>query len=174
MARSRPSVAALLLGAAALLAACDGGHDHDHGPGEEAGKAHEHEAPHGGTLVVLGEEFAHVEIAVDRATGAVTAWILDGEAEKAVRVAQPSLSLVATVGGKAVTVDLAAVANPLTGETAGDSSEFRGSSEALKGADRFEASLGPLSVKGTAFAKTPFRFPEGNEEPGGHDGAKKE
>src|SRR5881628_3178191 len=84
---------------------------------------HEHHAPHGGALQVLGEEAAHVELSLDTKTGKLTAWVLDGEAERPVRIAQPSLHLTLTDIG---TVDLAAVANPLTGETAGDTSQFEG------------------------------------------------
>ena len=50
--------------------------------------AHQHKAPHKGTLVEFGEEFAHLELVLDQATGKISAWVLDGEAEKAVRVAQ--------------------------------------------------------------------------------------
>jgi len=38
---------------------------------EEGG--HEHHAPHGGTLVVFGDEAAHVELVLDPKTGALPA-----------------------------------------------------------------------------------------------------
>ena len=50
--------------------------------------AHEHHAPHKGTLVEFGEEFAHLELVIDAATGRVSAYVLDGEAEKSVRIGQ--------------------------------------------------------------------------------------
>ena len=46
--------------------------------------AHEHKPPHSGTLVEFGEEFAHLELVLDAATGTLKAYALDGEAEKAV------------------------------------------------------------------------------------------
>jgi len=128
-----------------------------------APSGHEHAAPHGGTLIELGEEFAHVELVLDRATGEVTAYVLDGEAEKPVPVAQPSLAFSGRAGGQAFTFELAAVARRLTGETVGNTSEFRGRSKELRGADRFEASLTAITVKGRAFSPVAFRFPEGND-----------
>ena len=56
-------------------------------------QAHEHHAPHKGTLVELGEEFSHLEIVLDPASGKITAYALDGEAEKAVRLKQAEIVL---------------------------------------------------------------------------------
>ena len=53
--------------------------------------AHEHHPPHKGTLVEFGEEFAHLELVLDPATGKLTAYALDGEAEKAVRLKQTEI-----------------------------------------------------------------------------------
>src|SRR5580692_2910328 len=54
---------------------------------------HEHKAPHGGSLVELGEEFGHVELVSDPGSGKITAYILDGEAEESVKIQQPELEL---------------------------------------------------------------------------------
>jgi hypothetical protein len=132
---------------------------------------HEHTAPHGGTLVVLGDEFAHLELVLDPETGSLTAYVLDGEAENAVRIAQESIEIkikdssvqdngAATDG---YTVSLKTVANVLTGETAGDSSEFEIQSDRLKGARKFGAVIRKIDIKGQRFTNVDFRFPEGNE-----------
>ena len=55
-------------------------------PAPEPEGGHEHVAPHGGALVELGEELAHLELVHDPTTGTLTAYVLDGEAEQAVRV----------------------------------------------------------------------------------------
>src|SRR5262245_43372286 len=70
--------------------------DHDKKEHEE----HHHEAPHGGTLVVLGEESAHIEITLDEESGALTAYVLDGEAEKAVALSATSITLAIKVAAK--------------------------------------------------------------------------
>lgn len=143
-------------------------HDHEHeGDGEaHAEEGHHHAAPHGGALVALGDHFAHLEIVLDPAMGGLVAYVLDGEAEKALRIAQESLVLSVPSGqgdGSRLEAVLAAQANELTGETAGDSSEFRGEVPALKGATAFEATLAKIEIKGETIEGVKFGYPEGNE-----------
>ena len=122
----------VLLLAWLLLPGCGG--DSPPAPPPSAAPVHLHRAPHGGTLVELGEEFAHVELLVDGTTGAATAFVLDGEAEGSFPVAQPALEFTGRRDGPEFPFALAAVANPLTGETVGRTSEFRGRCDALRGA----------------------------------------
>ncbi|MGH7143091.1 MAG: hypothetical protein ACREJ2_03025 [Planctomycetota bacterium] len=132
--------------------------------------AHEHHAPHHGTLVVLDDDFAHVEIVVDKKTGAITAYVLDGEAENSVRIKQKTLTIHASVpaapggGTKEITVTLNAVASDLTGETVGDSSEFSGQADDFKGLDSWDGSIAAIDVNGSSFKDVKFNFPKGNEE----------
>lgn len=128
---------------------------------------HQHIAPHGGTLVVLGEEFAHLELVIDSQTGKLTAFVLDGEAEKSVRIKQSELEIEVEKPSK-FSVKLEAFANPLTGESKGDTSEFRGESEKLKGLADFDAKIKQVSVKGQNFKDIHFNFPKGNEEKSHH------
>ncbi len=128
----------------------------------KAADEHEHSAPHGGTLVELGEEFAHLEIVLDASTGKLMAYALDGEAEKAVRLKQPEIEI--TVTNPATVVKLGGVANSLTGETASDTSEFAGQADALKGATSFEGVIRAVTVKGQPFKGVAFNFPKGNEK----------
>src|SRR6266699_3894920 len=78
-------------------------------------RAHEHHAPHKGTLVEFGEEFAHLELVLSK-DGKLTGYVLDGEAEKAVRVKQKEIEIkISTIEGKekSVTITLKATANVL-------------------------------------------------------------
>ena len=122
---------------------------------------HHHTAPHGGALVVLGEELAHLEFVLDQKTGTLTAYVLDGEAENAVRIPGTALELKLA---KDSALSLQPVADELTGETKAETSTFRGESEGLKGVDSFEAVLVSIDVKGQSFNDVAFRFPEGNEQ----------
>jgi hypothetical protein len=134
-------------------------------PSTEATKresGHEHSAPHGGALVELGEEFAHVEVVLDVATGKLTAYALDGEAEKSVRVKQSEIEI--AVKNPAVTIKLGGVANALTGETADDTSEFSGRSDRLKGAANFDGVIKTISIKGRQFKEVAFDFPKSAEK----------
>jgi hypothetical protein len=126
------------------------------------GGEHEHSAPHGGALIELGEEFAHVEIMLDAATGRLTAYALDGEAEKVIRIKQSEIEV--AVESPAATIKLGGVANALTGETADDTSEFSGQSEMLKGATNFDGVIKTISIKGKEFKDVVFNFPKGNEK----------
>ncbi len=131
-------------------------HDHVH---------HHHEAPHGGTLIALGDHVAHIELVVDAAAGSMTAYVLDGEAANPVRVSAPELEIaVQPETGDPFSVRLEAYANVLTGETVGETSEFRGQSDNLKQLDRFRGSMPVLTVRGVEFRDIHFRFPDGNEE----------
>lgn len=144
--------------------------DHDH-------EGHHHEAPHGGTLIALGDHFAHLEIIHDATEGRLTVYLLDGEAESPVRVEQTSLvvqfnqlegAMSEEVGGTtegAKQLQLEAVANPLTGETVGDTSEFSGTAPFLTGPiTGFGATLTKLSLLGSDMENIEIKYPEGNEE----------
>ena len=133
--------------------------------------AHEHHAPHGGTLVEFGEEFAHLELVLDPGTGTLTGYSLDGEAENPVRIEQDDIEILITavntqgeVASKTIyTLKLEAVPNVLTGETLGDTSEFTAQSDKLKGAQNFDGVISAINIKGQSFKDVKFRFPEGNE-----------
>ena len=120
---------------------------------------HEHHAPHGGTLVELGNEFAHVELVRDADAGSLTAYVLDGEAEESVRVKQPLLTLVIrnTPNGAIEHLELAARADVLTGETVGDTSEFSVTSPSLRGRSALKGSIDDITVKGEDFRNVPFQ-----------------
>lgn len=153
---------------AIVAAACGDGGAHDgHGPGDPAhddahAHAHVHAAPHGGTLVVLAEEALHVEFVLDPAEGRLTAYVLDAHAENGVRIAQKDLAVTLRNGGVAVDLALAAVANAVTGETAGDTSEFTAASDALRGAASWEGSLRSIDVRGARFTDVAFRVGGGD------------
>jgi hypothetical protein len=123
-----------------------------------AAATHQHHAPHGGTLVELGDEFAHVELVLDSDAGSLTAYFLDGEAEESVRLKQPALKLSVDAQGlrPAQVVELAAQANILTGETVGDSSEFSITASSLIGMRSMSGHLGEIVVKGQEFRDVQF------------------
>ena len=162
MKRSLPrltAVAALLLATACTQRDPHAGHDH--APATPA--QHAHQAPHGGTPVVLGHEAYHLEFVRDAATGKLSAYLLDGEMENFIRVATPSFEVVATVGGERRPLIFTAVANPATGEKIGDTSLFETQADWLKTTPAFDATLTTLTIRGTPFAAVPFNFPKGND-----------
>ena len=141
-------------------------HHHEQGETQETDAHHEHTAPHGGTLVVFGDEFAHIELVLDQTTGKLTGYVLDGEAEKSVRLSQKTIEV--KIHREDIesefSLQLSGVANVLTGETEGDTSQFAAQSDELKSASEFHAEIVSIAIKGQMFTDIDFEFPEGNEE----------
>ncbi len=155
-------VKALFLGVSlALLPMAVGAQDQNHGHG------HAHAAPHGGTLVVLGDHGGHLELVLDPKEGRLTGYVLDAHAENPVRIAQESITLKIAGRGKerstSFTLTLAAVGSELTGEKKGDTSEFSGKAGQLKKLKRFQGLLSDVNLRGQKFKRVSFNFPEGNE-----------
>jgi hypothetical protein len=156
--RVRPGLVTVVLGAWA--AACGGPSGAPvpvPAPAVDGGGSHLHEAPHGGVLVELGEHFAHLEVVLDASTGGLTIYMLDAEAEQSIRIAQSALSL--TLEDPALpdqVFTLAPVVSALTGETAGDSSQFAAVIAELQGAARVAGRVREIAVKGQPFHDVTF------------------
>jgi len=129
------------------VAGC-GRHEH---AAEKKGGGHAHTAPHGGVLIEVGEHAYNLELLRDPAAGKLTVWVLDGHAENFVRLKAAALEATATVGSEKKTVSLKAVANPATGETAGDTSQFEAQADWLKGSLPIEVTFAPVEIKGRRF-----------------------
>ncbi len=139
---------------AALVAACgrkDSGHGH--------GGGHVHVAPHGGTLIEIGAHAYNLELLRDAATGKLTAWVLDGHAENFVRLKAASLEAVVATGAGPRPLTLLAVANPATGETIGDTSQFEAQADWLKTAGALSVTVPALEIRGTKFGPLTATLP---------------
>lgn len=120
---------------------------------------HQHVAPHGGTLVEVGEHQFALEFVRDAAAGTLTLYILDAHAENFVRLPAKSIEVAIEVKGRAEKLSLAAVANELSGETVGDTSQFTASAEWLKREGEFAGKIAALEIRGAAFKDVAFTFP---------------
>lgn len=127
--------------------------EHKHGSG------HVHVAPHGGTLVEIGDHAYNLELVRDDAAGKLTAYVLDGHAENFVRIKSPTIALIAMPGGTFTPLTLQAVANPATGETVGDTSQFEVNADWLKEAGAF-AGIFTIEIKGTKFEQVAYELPK--------------
>ena len=122
----------------------DHDHDHDH---------HDHEPPHGGTLTAIGDGVAYLEFVFETDTAKLTMYAFDDELESSIRFSEEEINVLITPEGSNQTfeVKLNGVANDLSGEMPGDTSEFSGTSEELKGVEHFDLELTSLMVNGTAY-----------------------
>jgi ABC-type nickel/cobalt efflux system permease component RcnA len=134
------------------------------GGGKPAGGAkHAHKAMHGGALIELGDHEAHLELRVDTATGDATAWVMDAEVEKGLKIAQPEIRIkVQTKDGEQVLV-LQADNDPTTGDRTGSAFTFKGKAEFLKDLQRFKGTVESVTIGKKAFEAVAFAYPEGNE-----------
>ena len=127
---------------------------------ESAISGHQHAAPHGGVLAELGDHQATAEMVLDREAGTITLYVLDAHAENAVRVAQESISASIEFGdGEPRDLALMPVASELTGETAGDTSQFRGESPLLKHPGQIYIEVMELKVGDKTYELLAFDFP---------------
>lgn len=81
--------------------------------------------------------------------------------EDFVRSAAPSIVITAS-GVPPREVVLAAVPNPETGETVGDTALFQGQADWLKGSPEFDGVLKAVAIRGTTYSGVRFNFPKGN------------
>lgn len=142
---------------AGLLVGCGEQHaDHAHSDSAHSDQAegHTHSAPHGGLLVVLAEEFAHLELLHDPATGDLRAYALGGHAETPVRLTQVSIEI--EVEGIEGTLSLKAVPSALSGESVGDTSEFHLRDAKLKGVDFQAGVIQKVEMLGQQFESIAF------------------
>ena len=148
----------LLLTLVPLLAiGCGRSHDHAHDKaanGDAHGHGHAHTAPHGGQLVEVGDHQFNVELVLDRETGRLAAYVLDGHAENFVRIVQPAIEV--RLKDPARVLSLAAVANPATGETVGNTSQFEATAPWLKSAGDVAGEIVRLEIRGATFSALSF------------------
>jgi hypothetical protein len=133
------------------------------GPAGAPAAHHEHNPPHGGTPVVLGEEAYHVELVRDAESGKIDAYLLDGEMEEFVRIAVPSFEVVAVVDGERKPLVFRAVSSPATGETVGSTSCFEAQADWIRKVPVFDGVLTRIDVRGASFQNVAFNFPRGND-----------
>jgi hypothetical protein len=126
-----------------------GGHGHHH-----------HVGLMGGTLVELGDHQFNLEWVRDAEGGTLSAYVLDAHAENFVRVPLPAIALTVTVNGQNQPLVLTAVANAVTGETVGNTSQFSVKADWVKTAETFTGVIPELEIRGAKFTNVTFSFPK--------------
>ena len=134
-------------------------HEHEHTHSEK----HYHEPPHGGAGVTLGDEDAHIEFLAEPQEGIIYAWFFKPHMSSYLRVDFGSFNVVIKRPDGEVTLKFEAVANPGTGETVGDTSQFVSKVEWLGEEESFDAVLSEITVLGKVYKNVAFNYPKGNQ-----------
>jgi hypothetical protein len=134
-----------------------------HDYGDYGGHGHTHEPPHGGTPVVLGYDDFHLEFVRDAEAGKLTAFVLDGHLHNFIRIRERYFEMDVAFNGQEETLTFRQVANPATGETVGDSSQFEAEADWIRTVDEFEAVIRQIDVRSNVYENVQFNFPEGHE-----------
>lgn len=114
---------------------------------------HAHAAPHGGTLVELGDHEANIEFVFDSAAGKLTVFVLDAHAENPIRLSMESLGIQFAYeeSDGVIQGELTAVESALTGETVGDTSEFSAAINALQGREHVDVRIPEITIRGARY-----------------------
>ena len=156
--RLLPVLAAVALLATACSKSDHATHDHDK---KSAHSAHVHVAPHGGTLVEIGDHAYNVDLLLDAATGTLHGWLLNAHAKGVTDVAKTtmkSFEAIVTVQGKKETLVFRAV-------PPADGSAFDAQADWLKTVTEFDGIFPRLVIDGETFNGTAFNFPKGGTKP---------
>lgn len=163
---------AMISGMVVILAGCGPDQQREQASARKEIPKHEHVPPHGGTAVELGEEEFHLELVLDRASGRLTAYILDSHLENFVRIQASTFEIEAKIAASARPLIFQAVADQSTGEKVGDTSMFEVTADWLKSVESFDGKLNGLEIKGKRYSGVVFNFPKGNEASVGNSGVK--
>lgn len=123
---------------------------------------HYHEPPHGGAGVTLGNEDAHIEFLADAEEGTVTAWFFKPHMEQYLRMDLESFEVLVKRSEGEIKLVFEALANPGTGETVGNTSQFVANAEWLGKAETFDAVIPEITVLGKTYNNLEFNYPKGN------------
>ena len=123
---------------------------------------HQHQPPHGGTVIELGPDRHHLELVHEVGSEQITAYVLDGEMEKFVRIPQSQFQIRVS-GSAAGLLDFHAVESAATGERVGDTSAFTASAPWLRTNAVFDGTLSEIKIEGQAYRDISFNYPKGNE-----------
>ena len=164
----------ILLISALLIFSChkhdhDEDHDHDHKDDKHHGHAHDedgncvHEAPNGGSMISYGNDFAFIEFLLDNKTGTMTAFIYAGHSVTPQKIKDETITLNLASGEEKNQLILKPEVSELTKNKVGDSSKFVGQSDWLKGKEKFDIWVEPVTIKGVKQKQVHFVFPDASK-----------
>lgn len=111
---------------------------------------------------MLGNHAFQIEVLPNREEGRIDLYVLDGDAERFVRIEALELEARATAGQREWALTFRAMENEATGETLGSTSHFTVQVEELAGLAEFELSFDRLEMLGQVFEDVRIPYPHGS------------
>lgn len=136
----------LIIGLLVLLCACEQEQDSGHADHDHHHHGHVHSAPHGGTLIEIGDHQANLEICCDRESGTLTVYVLGPHAEQPLRIAEEQIAATLHYGETITALQLQAQSSSLSGERVGDSATFAATDAALKQTGEMRLHIAELNL----------------------------
>ena len=145
----------------AVALGCDGGHDHEHGHNHDHnhGDSHGHQAPHGGVLVNVGDEFCHLEFVQEPSSNRLQLHVMRFHPKEGpLKISMAQIEVGATAGGEEKEIVFKPV--ELDGITATDhpTSLYMAEVDWLKNAADFNGTVKKLTIEGKVFSEIAFQF----------------
>lgn len=134
----------------------------DQHPGDVASPRtghHHHSAPHGGSLVELGQHAAHLEVVFQPSTGQMDIYVWDAHVENPIRLQTGKALALELSDPSELKVSLEPVADPLSGETRENTSHFSVTVQELEGVASFRGRVPEISVQGTTYQDVLIEYP---------------
>lgn len=120
---------------------------------------HADRPPHGGVIVRLGAHLAHAELVAVPDSGELSLYMLDGDGQPGLRVAQPQVVVDVETSGRMLRLVMSAMPDQDVGERVGDASRFvvRTADLLRMGAARVTAKW--IGVHGTVYSDVVMNWP---------------
>ena len=146
----------ILLLAAAL--GCGDSHDHDH-EGHNHGDAHGHQAPHGGVLVNVENEFCHLEFVLEPGTTRLQMHAMRFHPREApVKFFMEKIEATANAGNEEKTITFKPTKRDGVTATDQPTSVYVAEVDWLENAPNFNGTVKKLTIEGKPFSEIAFQF----------------
>ena len=127
--------------------------------------------PHGGALVKLGDNEAHLEFLLDSDDGWLSMYMWDGEARDPVRSNAEQIGMIVTVHNdelpaeqRTFTLSLSPVESLVTGDVVGDSAHFEAQNDRFVDLEALDGVIPHLTVLGSDFQDVAFQYPPPSDD----------
>jgi hypothetical protein len=132
---------------------CGGGHDHDHAHN------HAHQAPHGGVLVNVQDEFCHIEFVREPESNRLQLHVMRFHPKEGpLKISMAQIEVSATVGGETKAIVFKPTELDGVTATTEPTSLYVAEVDWLKAAGSFEGMVKELKIEGKTIKEITFKF----------------